>query len=203
MSSPRVLANVGSTPVPVTAGATGYGVSIQPAPGQSATLQFKVYDQNQNLITTVINQYSWTTGATGDPYFGGQVVGYVALAAGTANFIVQDTNPSLYPSPQTVGVFPAAGAITIKSGRAFLTGATAQAYTLALPVPGVDDGKQLEIVNQSGQAHTVTTPALAINGASDTATFAATVGAALVLRAYQGGWYFAAATGNGITLSEV
>jgi hypothetical protein len=207
MSAPRVLAAVSTTPVAVVAGGSTYAVSVALPPGSSGQsgLAFKVYDQNQNLLPVSPIQgpngvYTWTSQT---PFAPGQIVGYVALYAGTSNFLMTDQSPVPYPQPNQGEAFPNAGAITLKSGRAMLTGAGATAYTLVAPTAGADDFKQLEIVNQSGQAHTVTTPANAINGADDTATFAATVGATLRLFAYQGVWYAPMATGNGITLSEV
>jgi hypothetical protein len=199
--SQRILSGVSTTPVAVTAGASGYQVSINPVPGASTA--FLAYDANQNLLATIpVNgTYQWTAPQTGDPFFAGQIVGYVAVPAGTVNFIMNDSNVVLYATPQSGGAFPAAGAITQKNGRAFLTGATAQAYTLAAPIPGADDFKLLEIVNQSGQAHTVTTGTNGFNGADHVATYGATVGIVLALRAYQGVWYVGSATGNGITLS--
>jgi hypothetical protein len=203
--SQRTLAGVTTSPVAVTAGVAGNSVSITQTPA-TAGAPFKVYDQNQNLLANspIVGQngsYTWTALTTGPAFTPGQIVGYVATYSGTANFILSDTSPLLYVDPPSGEAFSAAGAITLKSGRAILTGATATAYTLAAPTAGVDDFKELTLVNQSGQAHTVTTPALAINGADDTMTFAATVGLTGVLRSYQGGFYFTATTG--ITLSEV
>jgi hypothetical protein len=204
MGAPRILASVGTSPVAVTAGGAGYAVSItQPGPTFTA---FKVYDQNQNQIGGPIvgnnGSYIWTAPG-GQAFVAGQVVGYVAVFSGTATFLVSDTSPVPYPQPISGQAFPNAGAITLKTGRALLTGATATAYTLALPTPGADDFKELTVVNHTGQAHTVTTPALGINGTSDTITFATTVGSTAVLVPYQGQWDLRMATGNGLTLSEV
>jgi hypothetical protein len=200
MGAPKVLAAVGSTPVAVTAGASGWQVSIAPAPGQSGAYQ--VYDQNQNLLATIqgnASPYQWTLSQTGDPYFSGQIVGYVSVPSGTMNMLVTDTGTQATAVPQSGGAFGAAGAITQKSGRAFLTGATATAYTLAAPTPGADDFKLLEITDAVGAAHTITTPVNALNGTQSIATFGGTRGTVLALRAYQGVWY--ASPSTPVTLS--
>ena len=199
----RVLSSVGTSPVAVTAGANGWQVSVSCVPG--APSPFNAYDASQNLLTSspVPNNstYQFNAPQTGDPYYPGQVVGFISVPSGTASFIIDDSNPTLYGTVLNGGVYPTAGAVTIKRGTGILTGATAQAYTLAVPIAGADDFKELRLVNQSGQAHTVTTPTNGINGASHIATFAATVGATLFLFAYQGVWYVPVSTGNGITLS--
>jgi hypothetical protein len=81
----------------------------------------------------------------------------------------------------------AAGAIAIKSGTVMLTGAVAQAMTLAAPIAGTDDFKTVRIYSNGAYAHTVTTPALGLNGVHHIATFAA-AGDHIELTAYQGTW---------------
>jgi hypothetical protein len=200
MGAPRVLANVGSTPVAVTAGTTGFQVTAGLAPGQNGP--FSVYDQNQNLLQVVQgagSTYQWAAPASGDPFFPGQVVGFVSVASGAATILVTDSGAVPYQTPQSGGAFPSAGAITQKSGRAFLTGAAATAYTLAAPIPGVDDFKLLEITDTTGNAHTITTPVNGFNKTQNIATYNGTIGTVLALRAYQGSWYASASTS--VTLS--
>lgn len=89
------------------------------------------------------------------------------------------------------------------TGKSLLTSAGVNATTLATPVAGDpaaggNDGLAIEIVNISGQAHTVTTPANKINGNKHIATFPATVGSRVVLTAYNGVWY---SDGGGTTLT--
>lgn len=198
----KILSGVGTSPVAVTAGASGYSVSIQPVPNSNGG--YSVYDINQNLLQVVgasgvnNNPYPWTSSQTGDPYFAGQIVGYVSVPSGTMNFTVTDGNVVPYPTPQTGQGF-ASGAITQKSGRAFLTGATATAYTMTAPVPGADDFKLIEISDTTGQAHTVTFPANALNKTLHIATFNGTIGSVLAMRAYQGVWYINGGTTVALT----
>lgn len=84
-----------------------------------------------------------------------------------------------------------AGAIAIKSGRVVLQGAGALAMTLVAPTAGTDDFKKLQILSVGAFAHTVTTPANALNGSKHIATFAA-VGDSIELFAYNGVWYIVA-----------
>jgi hypothetical protein len=194
MGAPKVLAAVGSTPVAVQAGASGWQVSIAPAPGQNGAYQ--VYDQNQNLLGTIqgnASPYQWTLQQTGDPYFSGQIVGYVSVPSGTMNMLVTDTGTQAVATPQSGGAF-ASGTITQKNGRGFLTGSTATAYLGLAPVPGADDFKMIEIADTTGHAHTITFPANTLNGTLHIATFNGTIGSVLSMRAYQGVWYINAGT---------
>lgn len=105
---------------------------------------------------------------------------------------------------KAVEVDSANAAIGLKEGTVFITKASAEALTLALPTAGLpsaggDDGKELEIVSTTAYAHTVTTPASGLNGASHIATFGTAVGNNIRLKAYSGGWYVISSIG--ITLS--
>lgn len=100
-----------------------------------------------------------------------------------------------------------AGAITVKSGTAFLNTGAASAITLAaptagLPAAGGNDGQRLAIIALDAFAYVVTTPANKINGNEDTATWAAAVGNSIELVAWNGVWYVVG-TSKGITLTEV
>lgn len=122
-----------------------------------------------------------------------------------------------YSSPGSVnssfdalcGVQVASGAtdaITIKEGTVFITSTGVDALTLAAPTAGLpsaggDDGKILVIKVASAHAHTVTTPANAINGSDDTITFTASVANYIELRANAGVWWTFGNTGG--TLTEV
>lgn len=96
---------------------------------------------------------------------------------------------------RVVEVDAASGAIAVKEGTVVITKSSGAAVmTLALPVAGAqtaggDDGKVLRIVSTTAQAHTVTTPATGYNGATHIATFAANIGSAFELVAYNGSWY--------------
>jgi hypothetical protein len=93
----------------------------------------------------------------------------------------------------------ASGAIGIIRGTEFITKAGVAAMTLALPIAGTNDGVSLSIVSTTANAHTVTTPATGLNGALHIATFAANIGSALELVAYNGSWY--TKSNIGITLT--
>lgn len=85
------------------------------------------------------------------------------------------------------------GAINIKNGVVVITKGSAAALTLANPVAGADDLKELLIFAVTAFAHTISNAGGAgFNGggaASDVATFTAAKGNTLRLRAYQGVWY--------------
>jgi hypothetical protein len=98
----------------------------------------------------------------------------------------------------------ASGAITIGTGNVAITLGSAAALTLPLPIAGPasaggQDGASLTIFATTAFAHTVTTPANGINGSLHVATFAAAVGNAVMLTAYNGKWYTASI--NGVTIS--
>lgn len=85
-------------------------------------------------------------------------------------------------------------AITVKEGLVVVTSSGVDAMTLANPTAGAvsaggDDGKTLTIVSSGAHAHTITTGALGLNGAHTIGTFAASIGSAVELKAYNGSWY--------------
>jgi hypothetical protein len=88
------------------------------------------------------------------------------------------------------------GAISVTQGTVVITKGTAAALTLPAPVAGLasagtpgNDYQRLTIISTTAAAHTVTTPASGINGTLHIATFAAAVGNAVVLVAFNGSWY--------------
>jgi hypothetical protein len=87
--------------------------------------------------------------------------------------------------------YAADGAIAIAAGTARLTKAGVGAYTLAAPT-AAQEGVFLTIISQSANAHVVTATGLlddgVTGGAKNTATFAAFVGATIVLRATNLKW---------------
>lgn len=85
-------------------------------------------------------------------------------------------------------------------GRYQITKATACALTLGAPIAGTEDGLALTIYSTTAAAHTVTATGLFADGAGhvNVATFAAQIGAQVVLMALGGKWI---ADGNGITFS--
>lgn len=95
----------------------------------------------------------------------------------------------------------ATDAIPVNAGTVVVTSAGVDAMTLATPVAGTNDGLELTVISAGAHAHTITTAANKINGADDTATFAAAAGNSITLVAYGGIWY--AKNLTGVTLSEV
>lgn len=91
----------------------------------------------------------------------------------------------------TTQAITADGAITLKSGLVILNKAGAIAATLAAPTATTDDGKELNIVSITAQAHTVTV-AGGINGtgaSGDVGTFGGAIGDGFTVIAYGGKWY--------------
>ena len=95
---------------------------------------------------------------------------------------------------KSVEVDAASGAIALKEGTVVITKAGIAAMTLAAPTAGAqtaggDDNKKLTILSTTAFAHTITTPANGLNGSLHICTFAANVGSAIELIAYNGAWY--------------
>ncbi len=91
-----------------------------------------------------------------------------------------------------------------KEGLVCLSQSSAGAWLLAAPVAGLPsaggmDGKKLTIMDISGHAHTVTTPASTINGANHILTFGGTKGEKIELTAYNALWW--AYGSSGVTIS--
>lgn len=112
---------------------------------------------------------------------------------------------NLTGGPVQVASVVGANVLVPNSGVVLITAAGVAACTLALPIAGTDDGKVLMVISTTANAHTVTTPANGLNKTLHIATFAATVGAYVILLAYQGTWYVlcsnTAAFANNVTLS--
>jgi hypothetical protein len=97
--------------------------------------------------------------------------------------------------------------IQSKEGTVVLNKSSAGAWLLAAPMGGSprhrgDDGKVLRIVNGNGMAHTITTPANAVNGTDDTIDFgsgspvAGNIGDTFILVAWNGIWLLVKVTGS-------
>jgi hypothetical protein len=132
------------------------------------------------------------------------------LAAGVPNLL---TDPVIQAVLQGGALFaqasggvlgPASPPTSINTCFVPITCTAVAALTLAVPVVGLpsaggNDGQSLVLVDTGGHAHTVTTPANAINGVDHIATFNGTKGSTITLRAYAGVWY--ATSLSGVTLS--
>ena len=90
-----------------------------------------------------------------------------------------------------VTVASADGAITARSGTVLITKAGVAVLTLAAPSTA-DNGKQLDIMATTANAHTVTNTTPGFNNAGnakDVATFGGAVGDNMSVVAYNGVWY--------------
>lgn len=76
----------------------------------------------------------------------------------------------------------------------------AGAYTLAAPT---QDGVEVFIQTLTAQAHVVTTPALAVNGADDTLTFSNAAFNFIKMRSFGGQWLSNTAEKLNVALTEV
>ena len=93
------------------------------------------------------------------------------------------------PTQEPVVDFLVDGAITlIAGGQAYLTKATAGAYTLAAPY---GDGARLTIVAVTAAAHVVTIPTAAAGGGAgqDVLTFGGAINDSVVLTSRSGKWH--------------
>lgn len=96
------------------------------------------------------------------------------------------------------------GAISIVTGKVFITKAGVEALTLALPIAGSPsagghDGAVLSIVSTTANAHTVTTPANGVNGTNHIITFSGTLPNSIALTAFNGSWWGTSNTGATIS----
>lgn len=116
-----------------------------------------------------------------------------------ASFGLYAENPPIYLS-ETQNLAIQEGEYVINAGAA---------ATITLPAPTlqdskgnyVQDGTKMTFRSASAFAHVIKTPANALNGADDTATFPATVGTKLELVAANGVWL--ASVAGSVTLTEV
>lgn len=92
-------------------------------------------------------------------------------------------------------VITAAGAVTPAFVNS-INAAGALALTLAAPTL---DGQEAVFVDETGHAHTVTTPATLVNGASHILTFGGTAGQGCHLVSRNGIWWTVSL--NGVTVS--
>lgn len=90
------------------------------------------------------------------------------------------------------GLLAVSGAIDPHTpARYIINKAGVAAMTLAAPVAGSEDGLQMLVISSTANAHTITATGLFADGAGhvNLATFAAQIGASILLMAYQGKWY--------------
>lgn len=125
------------------------------------------------------------------------LLGMATSSVGPGNGLVTPLGAFTAKAAASLGAGPfvlvaASGAIDpTNPGRYVITKAGVAALTLAAPRVGIDDGVLLQITSSTAFAHTVTATGLYADGAGhvNLATFAAQIGATLILEAYQGKWY--------------
>lgn len=135
---------------------------------------------------------------TGAPDYGGGATDFALLCLALGVIDAANNN---------IQYLTAAGAVAVKGGKVFLKATAAAAMTLALPVAGSrasggQDGLSIVFVALDAYAYTLTTTANKLNGADDTATWAAAIGNGFEIVAYNGAWYVVG-TPKGVTLTEV
>lgn len=155
---------------------------------------------SHTLVTANLGLVVPTTGA---PDYGGGATDFAQICE-ALEAIDAAWPPSVAHTPQHI---TAAGAIAVQDGKVFLQTGAASALTLANPTAGSpgaggQDGVKLEIIAIDAYAYVLTTASDKINGADDTATWAAAVGNSIVLVAFNGVWYVEG-TPKGVTLSAV
>jgi hypothetical protein len=93
------------------------------------------------------------------------------------------------------------GAITIQTGRVYLSKAGAGAITIAAPTATTHDYIEITVITLTAQAHVITSGVEGFNdkGSSGTVTFTAAIGNSVTLVAYQGNWY--TVVKNGVTVA--
>ena len=208
LSYARLTTPSGPSVVPQgTVGATTYAYKVVALVGAGRTAASPAGTAttgNAALSATNYNTITWASVpyATGYVIYrttGGATQGVIGTA-GIATFTFNDTglvaDSTTAPTLNTTG-----GAIsvpTILSGSTdaiptpgifLVTTAGVDAITLDAPRSGTDDGLTLDIVDEGGHAHTVTTGTNAFVGSHHIATFAGTLGNALRLVAKGGIWY--------------
>lgn len=107
--------------------------------------------------------------------------------------LVVGANSKAIQAPAAVQTLTGAtGTITKTSGVVVLNRAGVITVTLALPVADTDDGKILEIVSLTAQAHTVALASgtFGSSGAGyTTVTFGGAIGDSLIVVAFNAKWY--------------
>jgi len=171
----------------LTANITGLTLS-DALDGQQVTLEFQQSGASNFTVTS-----------TQIPALASPATGTNAVSSQTFQYTALTNTWSAVPNAGGISqALTASGAVAVQSGLVTLGGASAQAYTLALPTV---DGILMKFSVITAHAHTLTTPATGINGAYDTVTFAA-AGDAIELQSAGGAWYRVAGAGTN-TLSEV
>lgn len=118
-------------------------------------------------------------------------VGTNAAVAGNLAVTGTLTATGAISAPLAIALGSADGAITLKNGVVFITKAGVAALTLADPTDVTDDGKVLNFISKTANAHTVTI-AGGLNGAgsgADVGTFGAAVGNRFSVIAHGGKWH--------------
>lgn len=196
----HVFANISSTETLVLTGAGGIADGVTAyavdAVGDMATIYTDgaVFVKAGGTVTAGGDVVSDAAGKAVDATGSLRTLGYAETGATVADELVR---VRLYKRAQGAGSAPvvaaitANGAVTVRPSRTLnITKAGVAAMTLAAPTTGTDDGVTLTFISQTANAHTITATGLLQTGSvsTDIATFAASIGANLVLRAYLAKW---------------
>jgi hypothetical protein len=121
-----------------------------------------------------------------------------ALDASAINDLLQSDGqlPQLYTGATDALLYP---------GLAIINSGVVDAMTLATPVAGPqqtggDDGKIVNVIDNGGHAHTITTASNKIINSHHILTFGGTIGSSVTLIAFNGVWYVLG-TALGVTAS--
>ena len=125
----------------------------------------------------------------------GQLIGVASAVAAnpssTGTVRLNGTVPETVEPNAPITTITGDGAITIRSGVVALTKGSAAAITLAAPT-AAQAGTQITVIAGSNYAHVITATGLlddgVTGGSKNTATFAAFIGAAITLLAYNLKW---------------
>lgn len=181
------------------------GQKIVPIPLSANLTALTLTDAFDGQVVTLAFQQNSTGGYT----VASTQLNGLRQPSGTANavsyqsfqYAALSNSWSAVPNPAGVAAaYSAAGAVAIADGIVTLAGASAQAYTLATPVAGEQDGIVMKFICITTHAHTITTSANIIDGTGDTLTAAGSVlGECVTLQAYNGKWYMTSYAGFTLT----
>lgn len=174
-------------------GSTAVTLVSAPSGGQRTVKELIVYNGDTVAATLTIAKVVSGTSYT---------LLKVAMAVGdtlrwtAAGLVLTDSSGrvrTVEDAPTTFVAMAASGAITAKSGTVYLTKAGVGAMTIADPTATTDDGKVLNIVSTTANAHTISNAAGSgfneAGGSGDIGTLGGAIGDNLCITAYQGKWY--------------
>jgi hypothetical protein len=158
-----------------------FGQTVAQIGAAVAALQFLTPNAAGQLIPAGPGQAVIAVALSGNPNAGDYITVFVI-------------GPGSFAQGDAVTHYTAAGAIPVATGTVGIGSAAALAMTLAAAA-ALQDGTTIFITAETAHAHTITTPANAINGNKHVVTFAAQ-GDGVVLEALAGVWNVRALIGT-------